>query len=433
MSDCHRVLSRVLLFALVLLLVPSAPADDKERVAVGKHVSATGMLLAREAGKAWQVVKQGADVFSGDMLVGLPGAVIDSKNGGARLTLLSDLDGTSPFPVLEAAVVLHASTANDLDFTLDRGRVELGNRKAKGTAKVGARVRKETWELTLGEAGSRIGLEMYGRWPKGIFFSKDGKEEPTAELVLIVLKGSVDVKLGTRQLGMSAPPGPAYFHWDSGAGADAGPQRLEKLPIWADPDAKPSPDAKERAARLEKFQKELAGKAPEAVIAGLLKSKNAGDLRVGAIALGATDNLAGLHDALNSTDSAELRDNAVMALRHWIGRKASQDLALYNLLVNEKKYPPAQAMIVLRLLHSFGEADTGRPETYEALIAYLTHDRLAIRELARWQLYRLVPATKDVPSTMKAIPYDAAAPVKDREAAQEKWRKLVPEGKLPTK
>src|SRR5262249_39414632 len=154
--------------------------------------------------------------------------------GAVRLTFLSDLEGSSPFPVLESAVALHA--AADFEFSLDRGRVELVSRKDKGTAKVKVHFRKTMWELTL-EPGSRVSLELYGRWPRGIFFNRDDKmrEEPTAELVLIVLKGGVELKAANRQLALQAPPGPAFFHWDSVAGADQAAQRLAKLPEWADP------------------------------------------------------------------------------------------------------------------------------------------------------------------------------------------------------
>src|SRR5262249_44059113 len=205
-----------------------------------------------------------------------------------------------------------------------------------------------------------------------------------------------------------------------------GPQRLEKVPGWAEITAKPSPAAKEKQERLDRVRKSLAAEPPEKVIAGLLKSKDAGDRRMAAIALGATDDLPGLADALHNTEHADVRENVIMVVRHWLGRGPGQDLKFYNFLVNERKYTPAHAEIALRLLHSFGDADLAKPETYEALIAYLMHERLGIREMAKWQLYRLVPAGKD-------IAYDAAAPEKDRRAAQEKWKKLIPDGKLPEK
>ncbi|MBL8794940.1 MAG: hypothetical protein JNM56_13610 [Planctomycetia bacterium] len=428
MNQPSRSIRWIFLAIVSLFLVGHGQAQDKKAEPAGKHVTAAGMLLQREAGKPWQAPKQGAEVASGKLLVALPGAALDSKNGAVRLALLSDLDGISPFPVLESAVVLHPAGDADLDFTLDRGRVEVTNQKTKGAAKVRVHFRKEVWELTLAEPGARATIELYGRWPRGVFFSKDDKNpaEPTAALVLLVLKGEADLKYGNRQIVLKQPPGPALFQWDSAAGPDSAPQRLEKLPPWADPEAKPTPEAKERLARIEKVRQKLASEAPEAVIGELLKSKEPGERRLALVALGATDDLPRLLDALNHTEHADIREEAIMALRHWIGRGPGQDLKLYNALTQEKKYSPAQAEIVLRLLHSFGEADLGRPETYEALIAYLKHDRVSIRELARWHLIRLVPAGK-------AIKYDAAGTPKDRDAAYAEWKKLVPEGELPKK
>ena len=85
---------------------------------------------------------------------------------------------------------------------------------------------------------------------------------------------------------------------------------------------------------------------------------------------------------------------------------------------------PAHAAIALELLHSFGDDDLAKAETYEVLIAYLRHDRPAIRELAAWQLYRLVPAGKD-------IPYDPTGSREDQEQAYKAWKKVVPTGKVP--
>jgi hypothetical protein len=68
----------------------------------------------------------------------------------------------------------------------------------------------------------------------------------------------------------------------------------------------------------------------------------------------------------------------------------------------ERKVPAADAENILQLLHSFSDADLAQPETCEVLIDYLAHARLAIRGLAYWHLYRLVPGAGSwaiIPST----------------------------------
>jgi hypothetical protein len=93
-------------------------------------------------------------------------------------------------------------------------------------------------------------------------------------------------------------------------------------------------------------------------------------------------------------------------------------------LVEYSHMPLAQAETVMQLLHSPFAAE--QPETYETLIAYLQHSQAAVRELARWHLYRLAPSGRD-------IKYDAAAPDAERAKAVEEWKKLIPRGQLPPK
>jgi hypothetical protein len=93
-------------------------------------------------------------------------------------------------------------------------------------------------------------------------------------------------------------------------------------------------------------------------------------------------------------------------------------------MLAEKKLKPARAATIMHLLHSFSDKDLSHPETYETLIAYLDHEELAIRGLAHWHLYRLVPAGRK-------IGYNPLAPKEERERAITEWRKLIPTGKLP--
>jgi hypothetical protein len=88
------------------------------------------------------------------------------------------------------------------------------------------------------------------------------------------------------------------------------------------------------------------------------------------------------------------------------------------------QFNAVEAETILQLLHSYGEDELARPETYETLIAYLNHDKLPVRGLANWHLVRLVPAGKD-------IGYNPLDPKEKRMAAIEKWNKLVPRGTVP--
>jgi hypothetical protein len=391
---------------------------------VATNATTEGVLLRRE-GREWRAVKKGDELGNGSRLMALPGdrASLDSKNGAVRLGLWGNLPEVSRFPMLESAVVLHANPALDLDFTLDRGRVLVTNLKKEGEAKVRVRFHGGAWDVTLAEPDTEVALELYGRWPRGTPFSKEKErppeEAPTVDVVFLVLKGQAELNAGSRQFGLRAPPGPAYFHWDSAEGQDRAPQTLEKPPSWVN--AKPPDDIREP---LKRQRQRLPDEPVAAVLAAELAEADAGARELAVYGQGATDNLSGLVDCVGNTKHGDVRERAVEALRHWIGRGPQQDLRLYDFLMQDRKYTAAQAETVLQLLHSFSRTDVDRPETYEVLIAYLLHDKLPVRELAKWHLYRLARAGK-------AIAYDPAGPEAAREEAVKKWKALIPDGKLP--
>jgi hypothetical protein len=406
-------------------------ADPEERRAVGKSLAPAGMLLQREAAdKPWKAVAPQEAVFSRDLLLALPGgrAVLKSGDGAVQLELWGNLPELSPYPVLESAVVLHANPDFALDFTLDRGRVVLTNQRDKGAARVRIRAHGETWDVNLAEPGASLALDLYGRWPRGVPFNPDPKavEKPMASLGFFVLKGNVDLKAGAQQHSLKAPPGPAYFHWSSVTGHDAGPQRQEKLPAWTEPP--PALVNLEVQHTLDEFARRFKDKsASEALVElrnaarRLSDEKQAHLLRNFAVmGLAALDDLPRLTGLLEDPKAGEARGLVVEALRHWIGRAPGQDLALYNFLIEQRKYPKAQAETVLQLLHSPGEQELNRPITYDVLLAYLGHEQLAIRELARWQLERILPGARKVG-------FDAAAPAEQRQKAIRELRKLVQE------
>jgi hypothetical protein len=431
-GPAQRTLPLVALgFAVLLASAPPVPGEQDEpkagngrSAAVGKVASATGSVLERQ-GKEWRALRTGEPVHAGRTLVALPHAGIDGKTGAARLEMLGNLAQQSRYPVLEAAAVLHEDSAADLDFTLDRGRVEVVNRKEKGAARVKVRFRDQAWGLELAEPGTRVSLELYGRWG-AVPFHREPKlgEGPSASVVFFVLHGQADVSTGSRRYALTAPPGPAYFHWDSENGPDPTPGRLETIPDWADPKAADTPEARERERLAERIRKRVLSTSLRTALDEAINARDPAAQRAAVYIMGATDDLPGLIDALSDARHPDARATAVVALRHWIGRAPGQDLKLYKTLVDSKKFTAGRAEIVLQLLHSFSEVDRDRPETYETLIAYLDHPLLPVRELAKWHLYRLVPAAKD-------IEYDSAGAPAERERAQKRWKELVPPGKLP--
>jgi hypothetical protein len=425
----RRVWSAVAVVGLFPAFV-AAQQPDPGRAAAAKATSLSGTFSARQPGaRTFQVLATNAELFTGDTLVTLPGAVLESKNGAVALTSYADYDGRGPLPILETAVVLADPNSADLAFTLDRGRVDLTNKKPAGPATVRVRFWDQTWTITLEEPGSRVAVELVGRWPAGTRFrAVDPKRPgtppvPVASLVALVLKGSGQIGIGEFTLGLRAPPGPALLEWDSLAGARPEPRRLDKLPDWADPDVVTTPRGRQVAEAVEKFRVARATDA-DAAVRSFLGSADPVEQRVALVTCGALDDLEQLERELAGAKTLEEWDFGVTVVRHWLGRGPGQDQKLYVALVNDRGYDAPSARLVLQLLFGFSKEDLAQPETFDVLIEYLRHDRAAIRNLAAWHLIRLVPQGK-------SIPYKPDGTKADAEAAYKAWRKLIPPGQLP--
>src|SRR5579875_2866288 len=404
-----------------------------EAPVVARLVSRDGTLFARsEPAQDWQAVAHKGAIRAGDLLVGLPGAVLENSKGTVGLTLLTDLDKNSPYPVLEAAVVLHASADHDLDFTLDRGRVDVTNLKKEGVARVRIRFHDQQWEANLTEPGTHIALQLYGRWAKGVPFRKEPgpKDVPAADLVLVVRKGQIGLKHGPCYCVMSAPPGPALLHWDNSGGSEEAPQKLEMLPDWVATEQSESERAQRIRDTVEKLRQQVLKSSPREAARTFAASQDPNQRATGVIFLGALDDLEGLGQVINETQYPDAWDRAVVVVRHWLGRRPGQDQILYQKLIDQRGLKPAQAASVMQLLHSFGDEQLAQPELYTTLVKYLDNDVLGIRGLAHWHLVRLVPAGKD-------IDYNPLDPKDKRDKGREQWKKLIDDliakGKLPPK
>jgi hypothetical protein len=410
-----------------------AQKPDEKRVVAAKSYSHEGALLVREsADKPWTFADALDPLYTQDLLLVLPGgrAVIGSKNSAVRATLVGNLPLLYPIPILESAVILHANPDFDLDLTLARGNVRFINRKEKGAARIHVRLPRAVWDLTLAEPGNEAAVEVEGRWPTGVSFTKDERAKPISAATLLVLKGSVGLKVGSNEYALSAPPGTALYEWESDSSAPSAPARIDRFPEWMETKGPNSRDAKVAASLVQQVSEVAKAKGINQALADRLiasadfkEQDRAIARQIAVFSMGAVDDLGGLTEALNGT-AAEVRGFAIEGLRQWIGRASKQDLALYQFLVKQKSYSEAHAEIILQLLHSFSDIDRSRPETYETLISYLKHDKLPIRELAWWHLIRIVPDGNK-------IAYDPGAPTADRQKGYEAWKKLLDDKKLP--
>ena len=408
---------------------PSPVASSKTaEVVVGKNVGNDAGLLHRGAAdKSWQPVMKNENLHAGDLLVGLYRGAIESSNGAVRLALYDDFDREAPLPILEPAVRLRGSKGFDLDFSLERGLVHLINQKKEGTARVRVWIQDHPVEVTLEKPGTCLGLIVFGRWAKGArFATKPGpKDVPIIDVIALAIQGDSLLKGPLNEYRLEPPPGPALISRSNREDEELEPpQELQKLPEWAFPEKIDTERGKKVEAQVDQFRQLVLRRSLDAAIEEYLKSDDPVRRGIALVILGATDDLPRLGQVLRRAKDPETWDFAVMILRHWMGRGPGQDQKLYQGMLAGQKVKPSQVATILQLLHSFSDADLALPETYETLIAYLDHDELAVRGLAHWHLYRLVPAGRK-------IGYNPLAPKEEREKAIKEWQKLIPAGKLP--
>lgn len=412
---------------LVFLWATVAWADGPP---AGKVAAVPGALLQHTGeGPSWKPAKPGVSLAADTLLLALPEAEIDSLNGNVRLQLMADLWHRLPEPIYESAVVLHQPKGVDLDFTLDRGLVLVSHRRPRGEATVRVRFEAHVWDIVLEKPGTRIALVKVGRHAGGMrrTFEDATKpfqpDQPTSHVYLLVLSGDIELTTGGLCFALDAPPGPAVFHWSNVDGDEPAPRRLEQLPPFAQP---LTAEERQLAETVNQRARKLNESPPAKVAAECLEDSDPRFRRMGVTLLGAIDSLEGLLNALQNPKHPEVREQAVVILRHWLGRKAGHDALLYQYLTSKRNLTPAQAAGFLQLLYGFSEEDAESPELYSTLLAYLNHDSIAVRELVRYHLYRLVPAGSE-------IPFDAADPPEKRAEAVKRWKVLIPPGELPPK
>jgi hypothetical protein len=368
-------------------------------------------------------VPAGADVLA------LPGerAEFQSRDAAVQLSLWGNLPELYDFPVLETAAVFHENADASFALTLQRGRIILTQLRSKRTAQVAVAFEKDTYEFILSEPGTQVAIETFGRWPVGIPFVRNPRPDrnddvPTQVFLAYVLKGTASLKIGSEQFLM---PASSSFRWDNVVGRDRLPKRNMAPPAWADGSAGKA-DTRALQAATEKMAQLVARSGPEKAIQEALNGNDFELHRIAVYSLGAMDDLPGLVDALSNPRQADVRSAAITALQHWIGKGPAQDAKLYNLFIKERMYTPNQAEIVLTLLHGFRENDRNRATTYETLIEYLRHSKIAIRELASSYLNRWVPEGRT------KILFDAGGSESQLRQGYDEWKKLVPNGKVPS-
>ena len=424
----HKAWFALAALAFIGCLALSSLADDnvqggdkKVEGAAATCTKVQGALLQRTK-DGFKSVKAGDPIPPHTLLIACPEAELVPSSGKVGIKLLVYLG--VELPVTESAITFHEGTPNVPDISVDRGVVAVKNLNEKGDAQIRVQGGKQAWELTLQGPETTALVARFGRHMPGTKLLQGGlmkeqSDEPMMHMGVLVIKGSVAITTGSHNFKLTAPPGAAMLSWEKDTGFEV--KHLETIPDEVQKlkaaDAKLFNEGCDIIARLAAGD---LGKGIDELVIGDSALKR----KIAVVASGAIDDLPRLWGALENAKYSDVREQAVMTLRQWIGRQPGQVAKLDSFLTKSQKFPPAQARTVVMLLKGFDDQDRKEPFVYQLLIGALEHAPLPIRELAHWHLERLAPAGQK-------IVYDAAAGEEARSKAAAQWRQLIPEGHLP--
>lgn len=392
------------------------PSSSAQEAGAFQCIAVKGTLLGRADG-GWQSLKANASIAPPrTTLIALFEADLKCSSGGVALKMLGDIGQFGPLPVLDTAIRVLDPGKADAALALDRGQIILTNTKDQGAATVLLKLRGEDVEIKLKTPGTKVGIELYGRHSGGAIHIL--KDNPTTFVYLLVGHGEAVVSSKTDAYAMTAPPGPALLRWDS-VTKQAEVVALEKVPAPLVRNEQEKQQFEKMCAVAEAFN----NKAVSTTAAKLVKSDDALARRVAVTAMGAVDDLPQLLASLGDPQHKDVREQAILVLRSWLGRSSGQLKTLRIAMLKRKTRLP-EMKITVHLLFGFDEQERDRPFAYELLLSLLDHKSVAVRELAHWHLVRMAPAGSD-------IAFDAGADDKQRRQAVERWRKLIPPGELP--
>lgn len=414
---------------------------------VAKVASAKGTILVRpEASDAkldqlasnpaindYKVAEGDASLEPGLTVLSFHDGKIVSANGKVNATLRSDLSGRNPLPVLESAIKTRAASAGaDLEFKLERGRVDLVNTAKEGKVTVRVQGPFTSADIVLASPGTRVVVEVYGRWMPGTQFlvhpagtAYTPENSPLMRILVLVLKGEAEIIHPRSSYRLVAPPGNAQIQAQSRGDSAVVPEHLDAIPEWVNENPKDPEVAKHKPA-IEKLAGLLAKESDiEKVFETLGQGKDPVERLLAVYGLAALDDLEKMFNLIRSTRTPELIDEGIIALRHFLGRGPGMDQVFYKFLTSHKVadrpvFTDKQAEAFIDLLDGFTEEQKQQTSTFQYLLKQLSNPRTPIRGLAIWHLNRLVPEGQK-------IGYDPTDEEAARESAVKKWKDKLTE------
>lgn len=405
------------------VLMPPTPKDvSAERKPVGVYDTPTQPLMVRKVeSPRWELVKpDDGRLSSTDTLMALPGFHPSIKlDNSTEFQLWGNIPEFLNVPALESRVTFYQPPEGfDADLTLHAGRIFVRVPDAKQPIKIRLRVLEEIWNITLDDASTEIAVDRLGEPAKSPIFDPVILESPRTMIYLGVIKGGASVQVG---LGNSGPlKAGDKFKWDSKGGRAAvapanDPDEAALTDRWSTriPNTPAAKDLDQALGEWVRRATVVKGSLDGDFEKAMRDSKEPISHRaLAGMYLQSTDNIAGLLDGIES-DSSPVRDAVVRAARHWCAQSPEREKAFAVLLAEKKMFADDQRALIMALLRS---REDSAVSTVEQLFRLLRHERLAIRELARFQLAQIDPMSAEDAG------YEAAADPSRRADQIARWR-----------
>ncbi len=425
-----------------------------ERVEVGHYyISDLGpksLLVRRVEKDGWGRLKPNARVYTSEPLMSLPGYASEVRldcgiylllRGHVREFTPPDREARALDHLQESAIVLH-KPAKDVavDLTLQRGRLYLSNHKGRDTGALVVRLRFENkvWDVSLSPDAEVLVDLLRSRLP--------GTGEPLALLKLFLLKGEAGIAVEHDRFPDISEPGRAQFFWNSLApfAYERPTLRREDLDfanrvLFPKNPIVDTREAQEMALALKAVRDRMTvEKPPQVALQETLANNKFAENKLALYCLAALDEVKDLLDVLGKADvpHAPDRDTAVFALRRWLDHGKGQSEKLLDpktktgLLKSELGYTTEEAERIVALLRDPTDEQIFDPKFYTAMAADLASDKVAVAELARWWLSRIVLRMfgLNLP-TLES--FNAALPRDRRLAAKRELDQAIRDGRLP--
>lgn len=426
--------------------LPMAPeADSTTRQKACPAPARGGVLLARPgADRPWRRISGGDEVTTQDLLMATPGFMPElDLPGGARMVLWGNMPEASGNPMVqECELRMHPPGLGiAADFTLIEGRVYLRNEAGTAESAFLVRFAGETWEVRLQGAGAEALVEKV---PMPVSEEAWLTGSPVGtEIILASIRGRARVQVGPAHgLELEAVPSDrAFISWNTLRGTPAGPFAMRAdEPLWHAEGARSGRDRQAYIAAFRELDQALSGGInPLVALDNIVnRASSTAAARLTALtALGCLGDFNRLYGEMTDEQATEERRQAAAgSLRHWVSESTDRAKLLHDpntetgYLVAKRDLTPQEAAYLVRLLLPMGEAQARDHATQKALVADLSHPRMAIRVAAQRALTDLAVG-----------PFIHRSPVifnsKGSEAswrlAQGAWSRLIDQGKLPGK